>query len=189
MWKFLGKYYICLGKFSFYWVLHGILILFGVGGGGGVYQTFWPRGFTVYCVWPRGLILHLSCIRWVTYNFHLSCKHMHLSFKSVFNREQKGVICNMTSSNSYQSTHPTGVILPSPDNSQSKHIQYMVPTTPEYITVNSVLVWFCNHIRSDKGSFSWDTDCFFNWNWQHSQWWDFSMTLQSIPSTRGKLYH
>ena len=31
-------------------------------------------------------ILHLSS----------SCKHMHLSFKSVCNREHKGVICNMT---------------------------------------------------------------------------------------------
>ena len=39
----------------------------------------------------------------VTYNFHSSCKHMHLSFKSVCNKEHKGVICNMTSSsNSYR---------------------------------------------------------------------------------------
>ena len=48
----------------------------------------------------------------VTYNFHSSCKHMHLSFKSVCNKEHKGVICNMTSSsNSSQSTHPTGRVL------------------------------------------------------------------------------
>ena len=39
-----------------------------------------------YCTCPAGL---------VTYNFHSSCKHiMHLSFKSVCNKEQKGVICN-----------------------------------------------------------------------------------------------
>ena len=45
----------------------------------------------------------------VTYNFHLSCKHKHLSFKSVCNKEHKGVICNMTSSSySSQNTHPTG---------------------------------------------------------------------------------
>ena len=34
-----------------------------------------------------------------------SCKHMHLSFKSVCNKEHKGVLCNMISySNSFQST-------------------------------------------------------------------------------------
>ena len=32
----------------------------------------------------------------VTYNFHSSCKHMHLPFKSVCNKEHKGVILNMT---------------------------------------------------------------------------------------------
>ena len=33
---------------------------------------------------------------------------MHMSFKSVCNKEQKGVICNMTTlSNSSQSTRPT----------------------------------------------------------------------------------
>ena len=41
--------------------------------------------------------------RQVTYNFHSSCTHMHLSFKSVCNKEHKAVICNMTSlSNSSQ---------------------------------------------------------------------------------------
>ena len=30
----------------------------------------------------------------VTYNFHSSCKHMHLSFKSLCNKEYKGKICN-----------------------------------------------------------------------------------------------
>ena len=55
------------------------------------------------------LVLHSGQ---VTYNFHSSCKHMHLSFKSVCNKEQKGVICNMTSlSNSLQSTRPTGRVL------------------------------------------------------------------------------
>ena len=48
----------------------------------------------------------------VTYNFHSSCKHMHLSFKSVCNKEHKEVICNITSSsNSFQSTRPTGRVL------------------------------------------------------------------------------
>ena len=57
-----------------------------------------------YCTCPAGR---------VTYNFHSSCKRMHLSFKSVCNKEHiKGVICKMTSlSNSSQSTHPTGQVL------------------------------------------------------------------------------
>ena len=53
-----------------------------------------------YCTCPAG---------GVTFNFHSPCKHMHLSFENVCNKEHKGVICNMTSlSNSSQSTHPTG---------------------------------------------------------------------------------
>ena len=48
----------------------------------------------------------------MTYNFHSSRKHMHLSFKSVCNKEHKGVICKMTSSsNSSQSTRPVGRVL------------------------------------------------------------------------------
>ena len=55
-----------------------------------------------YCTCPTGR---------VKYNFHSSCKHMHLSFKSVCNKEHKGVICNMTSTSySSQSTHPTGLL-------------------------------------------------------------------------------
>ena len=46
-----------------------------------------------YCTCPAGQL---------TYNFHSSCKHMHLSFKRMYGR-------NMTSSsNSSQSTRPTG---------------------------------------------------------------------------------
>ena len=41
-----------------------------------------------YCTCPAGR---------VTCTFHLSCKHMHLSFKSECNREHKVVICSMTS--------------------------------------------------------------------------------------------
>ena len=53
-----------------------------------------------YCTCPAG---------GVTYNFHSYCKHMHLSFKSVCNKELKGVISNRTSSsNSSLSSHPTG---------------------------------------------------------------------------------
>ena len=47
----------------------------------------------------------------VTYNFHSSCKHMHLPFFKCYcvcNKEHKGVICNMTSS-SYSSQ--TGRVL------------------------------------------------------------------------------
>ena len=56
-----------------------------------------------YCTCPAGQ---------VTYNFHSSWKHMHLSFISICNKEHKGVICNMTSSsNSSQSTRPTGRVL------------------------------------------------------------------------------
>ena len=56
-----------------------------------------------YCTCPAGR---------VTYNFHSSFKHMHLSFKSICNKEPKGVICNMTSwSNFSQSTCPTGGVL------------------------------------------------------------------------------
>ena len=57
-----------------------------------------------YCTCPAGR---------VTYNFHLSCKHMHLSFKSVYNKENKGAICNATSSSySSQSTRPTRITSP-----------------------------------------------------------------------------
>ena len=56
-----------------------------------------------YCTCPAGL---------EAYNFHSSCKQMQLSFKSVFNKEHKGVICKMTSSsNSSQSTRPVGRVL------------------------------------------------------------------------------
>ena len=56
-----------------------------------------------YCTCPAGRM---------TYNFHSSCKNMHLSFKSICYEEHKGVICNMTSlSNSFQSTRPTGRVL------------------------------------------------------------------------------
>ena len=61
-----------------------------------------------YCTCPVGR---------VTYNLHSSYKYnvMHLSFKSVCNKEHKGVICNTTSSSySSESTRPTlpQVILP-----------------------------------------------------------------------------
>ena len=52
-----------------------------------------------YCTCPVGR---------VTYNFHSSCKHMYLAFKSVCNKEHKGVICNMTS----QSKHSSGIFVP-----------------------------------------------------------------------------
>ena len=56
-----------------------------------------------YCTYPA---VQVTC------NFRASCKIMHLSFKSVCNKEHKGVICNMTSSsNSFQSTRPTGQVL------------------------------------------------------------------------------
>ena len=55
-----------------------------------------------YCTYPAGR---------VTYNFHMSCIHMHMSFKSVCNKEQKTVICNMSSMSSSQSTRPIGRVL------------------------------------------------------------------------------
>ena len=45
----------------------------------------------------------------MTYNFHSSFKHMHLSFKSVCSREDKGVICYMT----YKVPYIIAKILPS----------------------------------------------------------------------------
>ena len=54
-----------------------------------------------YCTCPAGR---------VTYNFHSSCKHLHLYFKRVCNKEHKGGISNMTSSsNSSQSTRHVGM--------------------------------------------------------------------------------
>ena len=56
-----------------------------------------------YCTCPAGS---------VAYNFHSPCKHMPVSFKSVCNKEHKGVICKMTSwSNSYKSVRPIGRVL------------------------------------------------------------------------------
>ena len=41
----------------------------------------------------------------MTYNFYSPCKHMHLSFRILCNKEHRGVISNIpSSSNSYQST-------------------------------------------------------------------------------------
>ena len=56
-----------------------------------------PQGTKIfqYCTCPAGQ---------VAYNFHSSSKHMHESFKSVCNKEHKGVICNRTLSNSSQRT-------------------------------------------------------------------------------------
>ena len=51
-------------------------------------NTFQGTKIFQYCTCPAGR---------VTYNFHSSCKHMHLSFKNVCNKEHKGVICNTTS--------------------------------------------------------------------------------------------
>ena len=52
-------------------------------------EGLWVQGTKIfqYCTCPTGR---------VTYNFHLSCKHMHLSFKSICNKEHKVVICYMT---------------------------------------------------------------------------------------------
>ena len=67
----------------------------------GIYQQ--GTNIFQYCSCPAGR---------VTYNFHSSSKHMNLSFKSVCNKEHKGVICNMTSlSNSSQSIRPIGRVL------------------------------------------------------------------------------
>ena len=67
-------------------------------------NTFQGTKIFKYCTCPAGR---------VTYNFHLSCKLTHaLDFKSVCNKEHKGVICSMTSlGNFFQSTCPTGRML------------------------------------------------------------------------------
>ena len=73
------------------------------------------EGGCVLCIYQQGtnIFQYCTCLAGpVTYNFHLSCRYMHLSFKSVCNKEHKGVICNMTStSNSSQSTRPVGRVL------------------------------------------------------------------------------
>ena len=60
--------------------------------GGPFYSALAAKDFNIsitmdkifqYCTCPAGQM---------TYNFHSSCKHTHMSFKSVFNKEQKGVI-------------------------------------------------------------------------------------------------
>ena len=57
-------------------------------------------------------ILHLSC-KTSDLQFSLVLQTHALVLKSVCNKEHNGVICNMTksSSNSYQSTLPTGRVL------------------------------------------------------------------------------
>ena len=46
----------------------------------------------------HGVQKYFNIATWrMTYNFHSSCKHMHLSFKRMCNKELKRVICNMTS--------------------------------------------------------------------------------------------
>ena len=61
----------------------------------------WRSLYFTMCTVCQGtkIFQYCTCIAGrVTYNFHSSCKHNHmnLSFKSVCNKEHKGVICNMT---------------------------------------------------------------------------------------------
>ena len=65
-------------------------------------QMYTGDKISKYCTCPEGL---------VTQNFLLSCKHMHLSFKSVCNKELKGVMCMTSLINTFQSTRPTGRLL------------------------------------------------------------------------------
>ena len=75
---------------------------------------------------PRDIALAYSPARQVTNNIHSSCKHTHLCFESVCNKEHKGVICNMTSSsNSSQSTRLTGRVL-------GKNYSSFLDLSPEY---------------------------------------------------------
>ena len=73
----------------------------------------------------------------MTYNFHSSGNHMHLSFKSICNKEHKGVICNMPSlSNSSQSTRPTGRVL-------GKNYSSFLDFTRNYERTSGIFVpWF-----------------------------------------------
>ena len=74
-------------NFKLSWVEHGISFI--TSGQGPTKSLAQGTKIFQYCTCPAGR---------VTYNFHLSCKHMHLPFKSVCNKEHKGVIWNMTSS-------------------------------------------------------------------------------------------
>ena len=73
-------------------------------------KFWWIQLIRIYTVQGTKIFQYCTCpAGQVTYNIHSSCKHMHLSLKSICNKEHKRVIFNMTSSsNSSQSTQPTG---------------------------------------------------------------------------------
>ena len=73
----------------------------------------------------------------MTYNFHSSFKHMHLSFKSVCNREHKGVICNMT----YKVPYITAkmIFTQSVSKSSASHIMATVNTQKMLVSPSDFL--------------------------------------------------
>ena len=64
---------------------------------------------------------------------------MHLSLKSVCNKEHKGVICNTTSSRYSQSTHPTGRVF-------GKNCSSLLDFTRNYERASGIYVP-CHHIH------------------------------------------
>ena len=72
----------------------------------------------------------------MTYNFHSSFKHMHLSFKSVCNREHKG-ICNMT----YKVPYITAkmIFTQSVSKSSASHIMTTVNTQKMLVSPSDFL--------------------------------------------------
>ena len=79
---------------------------------------------------------------------------MHLSFKSICNKEYKGVICDMTSSsNSSQSTRPTGRVL-------GKNYSSFLDFTRNYERTSGIFVpWiYCTHAGIQRGETPLDTN-------------------------------
>ena len=85
-----------------------------------------------YCTCPTGR---------VTYNFHSSCKHKRLSFKSVCNKEHKGVI------------RLPGVILPKAlvlqDECFGKNYSFLLDFTCNYEQTSGIFVP-CIFLHKDK---------------------------------------
>ena len=96
--SYRSKFILRVGAIVVWWINHSEVLSLIPGSSSQLQGT----KIFQYCTCPAG---H------VTYNFHPSCKPIHLSFKSICNKEHKGVLCNMTSSNSSQSTRPIGRVL------------------------------------------------------------------------------
>ena len=79
-----------------------------------------------YCTCPAG---------WVTTNFHSSCKHMQLSFKSVCNKEHKST----SSSNPFQKHSSCKALVPQ-DKCFGKNYSSLLDFTCNYERMNGIFV-------------------------------------------------